>query len=276
VTTIPRDGSGIYSKLNASAVTQTTIASAQYNGDIDDLVTDANAVRPVSAGGTGGATAAAARVVLDVAQQQSSVADATEGRGLVVGAGGLLASGITQTDWDSTVSTNKFIRTGAASTPNAPSTADVWSGLNVKKNTTTGWQIAADSTNGKLRLRTQNASTWSDWGDVIYTITTTEGSSGVAFRYSNGWQKCVFTGTTLSCDTSSGGIFVSSAETWNFPLAFIEEPRVTYGTQRVGGGRVWAGGTQTISETAVSAVLLASVTGTTGLIMYIAEGYWRD
>lgn len=265
----------MYSKAEPSVVTQTTIESAVFNSVIDDLVTDLNAARPVSSGGTGGATAEAARISLDVAQQQSSVADATAGRGLIVGAGGLLASSVTQTDFDVTVSVNKFIRTGATSTPNAPSTADVWSGLNVKKNTTNGWQIVADSTNGKLRIRTENVEVWSDWGDVIYTITTTETAAGVTFRYSNGWQKSVWTGAVLTANTADGSIFMSDAEIWTYPLEFIEVPRVTYGAERLSGGRVWAGG-GTVSETAVQARLLASSTGSTGSIMYIAEGYWRD
>jgi hypothetical protein len=64
---MPRSGGGVYSKpAGTTAVTNTTIESAKYNSVIDDLVADANAARPISAGGTGGVTAAAARTNLAI------------------------------------------------------------------------------------------------------------------------------------------------------------------------------------------------------------------
>lgn len=55
---MPRDGSGVYSKpAGTTASPNTTIESAKYNATVDDLVVDANAARPVTAGGTGAATA---------------------------------------------------------------------------------------------------------------------------------------------------------------------------------------------------------------------------
>lgn len=62
---MPRDGSNIYSKpAGTTAVTSTTIESSKYNQTIDDLVTDANTVRPIVAGGTGAGSASAARTNL--------------------------------------------------------------------------------------------------------------------------------------------------------------------------------------------------------------------
>jgi hypothetical protein len=63
---MPRSGGGIYSKGSPSVVSGTTIQSAAYNTTIDDLVADANAARPISAGGTGAANAAAARTNLGI------------------------------------------------------------------------------------------------------------------------------------------------------------------------------------------------------------------
>ena len=80
---MPRSGGGIYSKGSPSVVSGTTIQSAAYNTTIDDLVTDANAARPISAGGTGAANAADARTNLGAAAlagasaQTFDVADAT-------------------------------------------------------------------------------------------------------------------------------------------------------------------------------------------------------
>ena len=65
---MPRNGSGVYSKpAGTTAVTGTSIDSADYNSTVDDLVTDANTARPVVAGGTGATTASAARTSLGVA-----------------------------------------------------------------------------------------------------------------------------------------------------------------------------------------------------------------
>jgi hypothetical protein len=56
---MPRNGAGVYSKAaNTTAVPNTTIQSSKYNETIDDLVADANAARPVTAGGTGATSAA--------------------------------------------------------------------------------------------------------------------------------------------------------------------------------------------------------------------------
>lgn len=64
---MPRSGGGIYSApVGTTAVSGTTIDSAPYNAFIADLVTDANAARPISAGGTGAANAAAARTSLGI------------------------------------------------------------------------------------------------------------------------------------------------------------------------------------------------------------------
>ena len=48
-----RDGSGVFSKLY-SFIAGTVIESAKINAMFDDFVTDANAARPATAGGTGG------------------------------------------------------------------------------------------------------------------------------------------------------------------------------------------------------------------------------
>lgn len=51
---MPRDGSNIYSAPpGTTAITATTIASTPYNAFTADLVTDLNAARPITAGGTG-------------------------------------------------------------------------------------------------------------------------------------------------------------------------------------------------------------------------------
>lgn len=64
---MPRNVSGIYSKpAGTTAVANTLIESAKYNSTIDDLVQDANAARPVTAGGTGGNSVQSAQSSLSV------------------------------------------------------------------------------------------------------------------------------------------------------------------------------------------------------------------
>lgn len=58
---MPRTG-GVYSPpAGTKGVSNTTIQSVPYNAFVDDLTADANAARPVTAGGTGSTTASGAR-----------------------------------------------------------------------------------------------------------------------------------------------------------------------------------------------------------------------
>ncbi len=69
-----RDGSGVYSKPGGTtAVTGTPVSSSSYNTFCDDLVTDLNAARPISAGGTGATTASGARTALGVSATDATI-----------------------------------------------------------------------------------------------------------------------------------------------------------------------------------------------------------
>jgi len=62
---MPRNQQGVYGvPLGTKATTNTLIKSDAYNSFIDDLVTDANAARPLTAGGTGASNASDAMVNL--------------------------------------------------------------------------------------------------------------------------------------------------------------------------------------------------------------------
>lgn len=62
-----RDGGGVYSlPAGYLATTGQTATAAQHNSPLEDLEADMNIVRPVVAGGTGGATEDAARVALEI------------------------------------------------------------------------------------------------------------------------------------------------------------------------------------------------------------------
>lgn len=63
---MPRSEAGVYSKPSGSTApwSGNTITSSKFNEIVDDLVSDANAARPVTAGGTGGTTPTTARAEL--------------------------------------------------------------------------------------------------------------------------------------------------------------------------------------------------------------------
>lgn len=62
---MPRNGSGVMSKTaGGTAVSGATIDSSDFNTLIDDIISDLNAARPVSAGGTGVTSLSALRTAL--------------------------------------------------------------------------------------------------------------------------------------------------------------------------------------------------------------------
>lgn len=61
---MPRTGNIYAPPAGTKAVTNTTIESSKYNAFVDDLTTDANAARPITAGGTGATNATSARTNL--------------------------------------------------------------------------------------------------------------------------------------------------------------------------------------------------------------------
>jgi hypothetical protein len=69
---MPRDGSGVYTQPYPNVVEGTTIESAKYNGNVNDVELDLNTPRPIVAGGTGANNAKDAMIALggEVANQQ--------------------------------------------------------------------------------------------------------------------------------------------------------------------------------------------------------------
>ncbi len=64
---MPRDGSGVFSLTQPARADGNTILASEYNSDRSEYIADANAARPVVAGGTGATGASAARTNLAVA-----------------------------------------------------------------------------------------------------------------------------------------------------------------------------------------------------------------
>jgi hypothetical protein len=73
---LSRNGSGVYSlPAGTAAVTSETISSTKFNTLTEDLEADANEVRPIVAGGTGAASASAARTNLGLAPIEPLLTD---------------------------------------------------------------------------------------------------------------------------------------------------------------------------------------------------------
>jgi len=71
---MPRDGSGIYTTpVGTTAVPDTTIESAKYNANVNDVAADLNAPRPIIAGGTGANNAIDAAINLGVVSGKTAI-----------------------------------------------------------------------------------------------------------------------------------------------------------------------------------------------------------
>lgn len=95
---MPRS-SGVYiPPAGTKGVPNTTIQSAPYNAFVDDLTADANAPRPVTAGGTGASNATTARTNLDVySKAENDAALTTLGDAKLDKAGGTMTGPLTTT-----------------------------------------------------------------------------------------------------------------------------------------------------------------------------------
>ncbi|MEY9718854.1 hypothetical protein ABIA22_001344 [Sinorhizobium fredii] len=103
---LPRTG-GVYSPpAGTKGVPNTTIQSVPYNALIDDLTADANAARPITAGGTGATSASAARTALGA---QGASAALTSIAGLATGADRMIYT--TAADAYATTTLTPFART---------------------------------------------------------------------------------------------------------------------------------------------------------------------
>jgi hypothetical protein len=200
--------------------------------------------RPIAAGGTGASTAADARTNLVVAEKQASVNDGTAGRGLIVGAGGLLGNAPVSTDWNAETLT-KFLRTGAASTNGAPSTSDIWTGLHISRGATAATQLGWSPSTADMRVRFKTDDTWGSWyrgwhaGNLVSTVSQTGGiptggvvQTGVTSsvyweRMAGGKQTVWAPGVNLTFESASrlqGSV--------SLPMAFIDRNYCVSGTLR--------------------------------------------
>lgn len=242
---MPRNVNGVMSKpTGTEAAPNETIASAKFNATIDDIISDLNAPRPVTAGGTGAATAEAARTALDVAQKQASNSDNTAGRGLIVGAFGLGGTtAVTASDWDGITRTGYYRPPSDGNATGAPTTSSTLMLHHLQLNSTgyaaqTCWRTTG--TEVYVYTRHRAVATWTGWqrlyhaSSILGTVSQTAGVptgavieagsvSGQGFftKWADGTLEQWWRGSEITTNTAVGAIFRSDWEEWVFPVPFV-------------------------------------------------------
>lgn len=287
---IPRDSSGVYSKpAGTTAEPNTTITSSQFNSTIDDFVSDANTPRAISVGGTGATTANAARTALDVARKQATTAEFVAGRGMIVGAGGLLgealAAGVTNAN-DIITGHNWWIAdtAGISNLPiDQPGVMTVTIGA-ASRYFQVYRVIAGSALNtGRGFTRAHTAGVWSSWREIV-TVIKGSNANGEYRMYSDGTMVCTHTpaavALNINTDIATSGVqgFRSTSQSWTYPVAFIAPPEFIAGTPigaTGGGSPIFYDGGLLAASCTYSFTSHAAVGTTDRMIRLMARGNWR-
>ncbi|WP_164820573.1 hypothetical protein [Sinorhizobium meliloti] len=194
---MPRTG-GVYSPpAGTKGVSNTTIQSVPYNALVDDLTADANAARPVTAGGTGATTASGARTAL----------------GLAIGTNVQAYDALLQSIADLTTSANQMIYLTATDTAAVATITAYGRSLIDDADATTargtlGLGTAATQntgTSGATLPFLNGANTWS--GQQTFT-------GGIKYTGSTGITNTVSGATTDVLSLSSSNSNVSTSGAW--------------------------------------------------------------
>jgi hypothetical protein len=225
---MPRSGAGQYSlPPGLAAVANETITSAQFNGNLADLETDANTARPVATGGTGATTAATAISNLGGATAVVNSSDTTVGRGLIVGSFGIGGEGITTSNCNDAVGVTAIYRTVGGSTTNTP--VD-FSGtlVNFERggDISTQWWSRHNSNVRYTRQRTA-VSTFTDWEQIVSVVETGGTALDGYEKYSDGRMKAwALTSASMSINTAFGGGYRTTSRVWTYLKPFTTQPIV--------------------------------------------------
>lgn len=142
---MPRSEAGVYSLPSGSTApwAGNTITSSKFNEITSDLVSDANAARPVVAGGTGATTASGARSAL----------------GLVIGTD--VQAWDAQLDLWAAVTPASYLTTAAAAAAYQPLDSDLttWAGKTAPSGTVVGTSDPQTLTNKNIRIPTSSETT---------------------------------------------------------------------------------------------------------------------
>lgn len=245
---MPRNGSGVYSKpTGTAAVSGTTISSADYNTTIDDLVTDANAARPIVAGGTAGDT----------------LADAVTNLNLTRATYGGTANAITLTTAETfaTLPTGVSFRFRASAANTGSATIAVDGGSAITCKTITGVNLPS----GYIRTDADTTCYYDGTNFIVdRVIENGSGSNGEWTRWADGTQ-IVWDQRTLTFNSAA-----SVEVVWTYEQAFSAPPdmQATYGnpsTATPGADALGAVRANAVSATATT-LILTRITGTTDFV----------
>jgi hypothetical protein len=161
------------------ATANTTILSAPYNSFVDDLTADANAARPVTAGGTGATSASGARAAIG-ADDASNLIKGTLPNGRLSGE----YSGFTATSTNIEVTGS----TWSASAPVVSGFTLTGSAPNVRFKQTDGTSAHMGVNGGRLELWSDIAGDMQLDGRVLYVELTPDGSGDFIFGDKTVWH----------------------------------------------------------------------------------------
>lgn len=158
------------------------------------MVADANAPRPITAGGTGASNVTTARSNLQVARSAATTADFTAGRGLIVGSGGLLGNALTTgaTNFNDIVTGERWSISSPGDLANPPPTTVSGTLIVVNRadNRLTQLFVTAGPTQGgDIYARALTGTGWTAWGtfynsrNLVGTVSQASGVvTGAAFE----------------------------------------------------------------------------------------------
>lgn len=229
---MPRDGSGVFSApAGTTATPNAVIESSKYNALVADLVSDANAARPITAGGTGATSASAARTALAV--------------------GG---TGTTNT-WTAAQTFSSPIRAanGTVSLPGMAFSGDpdtgIWSvGANSLGVATAGANVATFNSGSGIALASNLAITWG--GSGAATTRTNLGAAGLT-------DNNTFTQTNIFPGANGLRVQSSSAGTGQAYVRFQDSGGTSLGY--CGAGSASGNAVQLISNTGDVDVTAAAI-----------------
>jgi len=180
---MPRDGSGVYTQPFPDVVSGTTIESAKYNGNVNDVEQDLNTPRPIVAGGTGAATAHDALINLHGEESKQGP--------------------VTNFDTFPFVNGSFFCNGSATGAPNANAfVGSFYEHNNPQYATLTAWDVFDPLKTSYTRLKA--GGTWGAWSQNIGT------QSDADARYVNGAGDTM-TGNLVVPNFSANGNVTSGA-----------------------------------------------------------------
>lgn len=133
--------------------------------------------------------------------------------------------------------------------------------------------LGTGTNDGSVWVRSDNSGTWTAWQPI--TPEMTSNSNGVAYRFANGLQICMYlTGWSIDVNTASG-VGGRGSQSWTFPSAFLNAANVTAWSVSNAVTR-WGGSASSISGSGCTLNQFGfSQSATTSTLTAVAVGLWK-